>query len=286
MFDLNIYVLFDIVLLFEIESRIPTASGELGPSWSLLTSSHQEDRQTGNKSKFFDDFTLNNSNRSQNQWPSTNTHSNQPDNDNNNFPIRQSYYSNERSYPQQQYRSQNGYMQNQQQRYYNNQRRTNPNNYQRRTGAGGYHRETFHDNGNNYDDDFDFETNNRKFNKIASEDEFKQQTETIPQPIQPMSSSTTEYEPIYDKKKSFFDNITHEDTSDVPIPMYNRSRNQDTFGNDRNQYQRNRGGAIGGHRRSNNYNNNNNNNYRQQQQQGNENFYYRQNNNNGYHYRH
>jgi len=163
-----------------------------------------------------------------------------------------------------------------QQRYFHNNRRPQMNNQQRRPGGGG-NRETFYDNGNNYDDDFDFETSNRKFNKIASEDEFKQQSESPNEFLYSMndSSLTTEYEPIYDKKKSFFDNITLDDTSDVQGPMYNRSRNQDTFGNDRNQRQRYRGG--GGYRRSNN-------NYRQQQQQGNENFYYRQNNN-GYHYR-
>jgi hypothetical protein len=80
---------------------------------------------------------------------------------------------------------------------------------------------------------------------------------------------------MYDKKKSFFDNIAPEETLDVQGPMYNRSRNQDTFGNERYQHSRNRGGNTGGYRRSNN-------NY---QQQGNEDFYYRRNNN-GYHYRH
>jgi len=167
-------------------------------------------------------------------------------------------------------------MQNQQRNYYNN-RRTQMNNQQRRPGGGG-NRETFYDNGNNYDDDFDFETSNRKFNKIASEDEFKQHSES---PNQFLYSNddpglTTEYEPIYDKKKSFFDNTASEEITDGQGPMYNRTRNQDTFGYDRNQYQRNRGGA--GYRRP-NYNNNN---YRQQ---GNENFYHRQNNNNGYNYR-
>jgi hypothetical protein len=159
------------------------------------------------------------------------------------------------------------------------------NNQQRRPGGGGGgNRETFYDNGNNYNDDFDFETSNRKFNKIVSEDEFKQQSESPNQFLYSNNEPglTTEYEPLYNKKKSFFDNVTLEETSDVQTPMYNRSRNQDTFGNDRNQYQRNRGGGAyaGGYRRS---NNNNNYNYRQQQQ-GNENFYYRQNNN-GYHYR-
>jgi hypothetical protein len=167
-------------------------------------------------------------------------------------------------------------MQNQQRNFYNN-RRTQMNNQQQQRRPGGVgNRETFYDSGSNYDGDFDFETSNRKFNKIASEDEFKQHSES---PNQFLYSNNdpglnTEYEPIYDKKKSFFDNTAPEETTDGQGPMYNRSRNQDTFGYDRNQYQRNRGG---GYRRP----NNNNNNYRQQ---GNENFYHRQNNN-GYQYR-
>jgi hypothetical protein len=172
-------------------------------------------------------------------------------------------------------------MQNQQ-RYYNNRRPPMNNQQQRRPGGG--NRETFNDSGNTYDDDFDFETSNRKFNKIASEDEFKQQSESPNQFLHSINDPglTSEYEPIYDKKKSFFDNITVEDTSDMPVPMYNRSRNQDTFGSDRYQRQKYRGGGNGGGYRRSNYNNNNNNNYRQQQ--GNEDFYYRQNNN-GYHHR-
>ena len=182
------------------------------------------------------------------------------------LPVRQPFYSNDRPYS----RPVNGNMSNQPRYQYNNRRPP-----QRRGGGGGGNRETFHDNGNDYDDDFDFETSNLKFNKIASEDEFKQQSDSPNQLIQPTNHSgeTHEYEPIYDKKKSFFDNIAPEETSDPQAPMYNRTRNQDTFGYDRNQQQRNRGGG-GGYRRPNN-------NYRQQ---GNENFYHRQNNN-GYHYR-
>jgi len=280
------------------ESRIRTDPGERGPAWSLLSSSsNQQGSQSGNKSKFFDGFSSNNteqfqSNRSQQRWPS-NTHSTQTSRhqdshyneqeDDRGLPIRQPFFSNDRPYPQQQNRYQNGNMQNQQRYFYNN-RRPQMNYQQRRpgySGGGGGNRETFHDNGNNYDDDFDFETSNRKFNKITSEDEFKQQSESPNQFLHSNNDPglTTEYEPIYDKKKSFFDHIALEDTSDIQAPMYNRSRNQDTFGNDRNQHQRNRGGGAsaggGGYRRSNN-------NYRQQQ--GNENFYYQQNNN-GYHHR-
>jgi hypothetical protein len=163
-------------------------------------------------------------------------------------------------------------MPNQQRYNYNNNRRPP----QRRGGGG--NRETFYDNGNDYNDDFDFETSNLKFNKIASEDEFKQQSDSSIQSIQPTNDSGEphEYEPIYDKKKSFFDNTAPEETLDGQAPMYNRTRNQDTFGYDRYQQQRYRGGGggVGGYRRPNN-------NYRQQ---GNENFYQRQNNN-GYHYR-
>ena len=185
--------------------------------------------------------------------------------------------SNDRSYPypqqqQSSHRQPNGYIQ---QRYNpNNQRRSAPSNQQQRRPGGG-NRETFLDNGNNYDDEFDFETSNQKFDKIASEDEFKQQSESsnqflYHQPI-PHSGQTTDYEPIYDRKKSFFDQAAHEETSDVQAPMYNRTRNQDTFGYDRNQQQRYRGNATGGgYRRGN----------QQYHQQGNENYSYRQNNNN------
>jgi hypothetical protein len=244
-------------------SRIRPDSGETGASWSVF-SSQQQDPSSGNRSKFFDGFQMNNPQSK--RWPS-NTHSTQTSSsrqdDDSGLPVRQPFYSNDRPYP----RSQNGNMQNQQRYNYNNRRPP-----QRR---GGGNRETFHDGGNDYDDDFDFETSNRKFNKIVSEDEFKQQSDSPNQFLHSTNDSgqNQEYEPIYDKKKSFFDNITLEETQDVQAPMYNRSRNQDTFGYDRNQQQRNRGGG-GGYRRTNN-------NYRQQ---GNENFYHRQNNN-GYHYR-
>ncbi len=220
----------------------------------------------------------------QQRWPS-NTHSTQTSrhqenqyherDDDSHLPVRQPFFSNDRP------RYQNGSLQHQQRYFYNNRRP--PMNYQQRQpgniGGRGGNRETFHDNGNNFDDEFDFETSNQKFNKIASEDEFKQHSESPNQFLQTQHDphSSTEYEPIYDKKKSFFDNVALEETTDVQGPMYNRSRNQDTFGYDRNQRQRNRGGSGGGggYRRPNN-------NYRQQQ--GTENFYHRQNNN-GYQYR-
>ncbi|CAF1491741.1 unnamed protein product [Adineta steineri] len=301
------------------ESRLRTDSGELGPSWSLLSSSkwdnnkshsqqQQPHQQSSNKSKFFDDFSLNNtdqlqSNHSHQQWPSnthstqTSRHQNAPFNeqeDDSSLPVRQPFFSTDtRSFShelQPQNRYQNGNMQNQQRPFYNNNNNNNNNRrppmnhqqyqqqQQRRPGGG--NRETFHDNGNSYENDFDFETSNRKFNKIVSEDELKQQPES-PNHFLHLNNSPSlnaEFEPIYDKRKSFFDNIAPEDSADPSAPMYNRSRNQDTFGNDRFQRQRGRGaaGGGGGYRRSNN------NNYRQQQ--GNEDFYYRQNNN-GYNYR-
>jgi hypothetical protein len=158
-------------------------------------------------------------------------------------------------------------------------------NQQRRTGGGGGgNRETFQNNPNDYDDDFDFETSNRKFNKLTSDEEFKHPTDlTTDQSIQPQidTDSTTDYPLLYDKKKSFFDNLALTEPSDGSTSyMRNRSKNSDTFGNDGYQRQNYRSNGNG-YRRSNN-------NYRQQQN-GNEDFHYRQynnnNNNNGYHYR-
>ena len=264
-----------------LESRLHTHSGELDPSWSVLSSSSQ---QPNNRSKFFDGFQSNNtepmpSNRPQQQqrWPSNQI--SRPQNnqyDERDLPMRQPFFSNDRSYPQQQQqqdRYSNGNMQYQQRNFYNN-RRPPMNNQQRRPGTGG-NRETFHDHGNNYNDDFDFETSNQKFNKITTEEDLQQPAPSSNQFLQ-SNNDSADHEPIYDKKKSFFDNTHSEETSDMSGPMYNRSRNYDTFGNDRNQRQ---GGNRGGYRRTNNSNN-----YRQQQ--GNENYQYRQNNNNnGYQYR-
>ncbi|CAF0735246.1 unnamed protein product [Adineta steineri] len=157
---------------------------------------------------------------------------------------------------------------------------------QRRGGGGGMgNRETFQNNPNDYDDDFDFETSNLKFNKLTSEDEFKHQAD-VPLQTQDDIDSPTDYPLLYDKKKSFFDNLAITDPSDnTSAPhMYNRSKNTDTFGNDGYQRQNNRYNGNG-YRGS---NNNNNNNYYRQQRRGNDDFNYRQhnsNNNNGYHYR-
>jgi hypothetical protein len=270
------------------ESRIHSNSGELGPSWSsskweqpnnnnnnLKASSQQH---SSNKSKFFDDFISDKNNNTSNRsnQRSSNTHSTQTSRENggqyddNGLPIRQPFFSNDRPYPQrqQQQQYQQQYQQNRyqnenqkyQQRYNYNNRRSNMPNQQRRTGGGG-NRETFQDNPNDYDADFDFEISNRKFNKLTSEDEFKNPTD-LPSDPQVNNDSSTEHPPLYDKKRSFFDNLATTEPSDGS--NYNRSNNKDTFGNDGYYRSNNRNG----YRRSNN-------NYRQ----------HNNNNNNGYHYR-
>jgi len=294
------------------ESRVRNDSGELGASWSLLSPSKWTSQShpgpvgpsTGNKSKFFDDFKLNNSNgdtssSSTQRWPSNNhgtqTSQRQPfqqerDNDRG-LPIRQPFFTDDQSALSGPMRSQNGHhhqqlqpqqqQQQQQRNFYNHRRPQNQHQYQhqhqyqqRRPGGG--NRETFDDNGSFYENDFDFESSNRKFNKLASEDEFKQQS-SEPQLIEEDLSSA-DYKPLYDKKKSFFDNITLQETSDLPVPIYHRSRNQDTFGgNDR--YQR----SKQQHRpQNNNYRRTNHTNYRQQS--NNDDFHSRSHQN-GYHYR-
>ncbi len=291
-----------------IESRIHSNSGELGSPWSLLSSSKWEpnnsksssQQPSGNKSKFFDDF-ISDKNKSNNNnqhqvnrihQRTSNTHSTQTSRENggsqydeNGLPIRQPFFSNDRPYPQrqqqqqqQQNRYQNGNGQYQQRNFYNNRRPQMPNQQRRTGGGGGGNRETFQDNPNDYDADFDFETSNLKFNKLTNDDESKNPIDLTIQP-QIDTDSSSEYPPLYDKKRSFFDNLAATESSDGPT-MYNRSKNTDTFGND--GYQRSNYRSNGyGYRRSNN-------NYRQQQEYGNDDSRYRQynnNNNNGYHYR-
>ncbi|CAF0876323.1 unnamed protein product [Adineta steineri] len=319
------------------ESRHRSNSGELGASWSLLSPSKWEhnnnnnntnnfktssQQHSDNKSKFFDDFISNNTNNT-NQYQSNrshqrsshNTNSTQTSRENGNhynggqyednaLPVRQPFFSNDRTYPQKQqqqqqhqqlqpdrYRNghnqyQNQHQQQYQQRSFYNNRRPPMSHQQRRGGGGGMgNRETFQNNPDDYDDDFDFETSNLKFNKLTSEDEFKHQAD-VPLQTQDDIDSPTDYPLLYDKKKSFFDNLAITDPSDnTSAPhMYNRSKNTDTFGNDGYQRQNNRYNGNG-YRGS---NNNNNNNYYRQQRRGNDDFNYRQhnsNNNNGYHYR-
>ncbi|CAF3754465.1 unnamed protein product [Rotaria sordida] len=305
-----------------IESHIRSNSGELNSPWSLLSSSKLEDNNNSkpssqqcsdNKSKFFDNF-ISDSNNNTNRFQSnrshqrlSNTHSTQTlrendghynrqyDNDghynrqydNNGLPVRQPFYSNDDPYPQKQQQKQNHYQNDniqQKQRYFYNNHRTKKFNQQQYIGGNrsNGNRETFQDNPNDYDNDFDFETSNRKFNKLTTEDEFKHGNDLITnQPIQLQidNNSIDDYQPIYDKKKSFFDNLIGTEQSDVPISYnYNRSKNQDTFNNDNYQHYNNRSNGNG-YRQSNN-------NYRQHQH-GNEGFHYKQHNNNknGYHYR-
>jgi len=120
-----------------------------------------------------------------------------------------------------------------------------------------------------------------KFSKLTSEDEFKHHTDLPTNQstqAQINNDSPTEYPLLYDKRKSFFDNLAVTESSDGPT-SYNRFKNKDTFGNDAYQRQNIRSNGNN-YRRSNN-------NYRQQQQYGNDDFQYRQHNknNNGYHYR-
>lgn len=261
----------------------------------MNTSSQQN---LGQKSKFFDDFMLdktNQINRSNNQR-SSNTHSTQTsrDNgnnqyDNNGLPVRQPFFSNDRSYPQrqqqqqqhqqlQQNRPQNGYNSNSQRQFYN-QRRPQMFHQQRRTGGGGGgNRETFQDNPNDYDADFDFESSNMKFNKLTDDDDLKTPLD-LPNPIEQNLDSS----PLYDKKRSFFDNLALGDASDgSALFSNNRPKNQETFGYNGYQRQNNRSNGQGYRRPNNNYN------YRQQQQYGgDDDFQYRShnNNNNAYRYR-
>lgn len=292
------------VHFLRLESRIRTDSGELGPSWSLLSPSKWTSQNhpgpvgptAGNKSKFFDDFLFNANgdnltSSSSQRWSSNNhgtqTSQRQPfqqDRDNDRgLPVRQPFFADDQPALSAPMRSQNGhqhhYQHQQQSRNFQNHRRPQHQFQQRRPGGG--NRETFDDNGNFFENDFDFESSNRKFNKLASEDEFKQTSE--PQLIEEDPSSA-DYKPLYDKK-SFFDNVALQETSDLPVPIYHRSRNQDTFGaNDR--YQRPKQ-----YRPNNNNNgNNNNNNYRRtnysnyRPQSNNDDFHSRPHQN-GYHYR-
>lgn len=98
-------------------------------------------------------------------------------------------------------------------------------------------RETFQGDVNDINDEFDFESSNRKFNKIASEDEFKQQNDSSVDPSWQMpldNHLNAEHAPIYDKKKSFFDNVSSTETTDGSRSMrhQHRTTNQDTFGYD------------------------------------------------------
>ena len=216
--------------------------------------------------------------RSQRWMPSSlNNHGTQTSNRSNQYdderdlPTRQPFFSEDQPFSPQQNFSINS--SSHQHRNFTNNRRPP----MRRRPMGGGNRETFYDNGMHYDDEFDFESSNRKFNKITNEEEFKQPADslqTFKLAIESHQDGSIEYQPVYDKKKSFFDNISLQETTDLPVPMYHRSRNQDTFGNNHHndRYQRSKyrgngnGNGYGGQRRTNYQNNSN-------------------SNQNGYHYR-
>jgi hypothetical protein len=142
-------------------------------------------------------------------------------------------------------------------------------------------RDAFQDNVQNYDADFDFETSNRTFNKLASADEFKQQTDSTGhfdhrQFINKNNETTTDYALLHDKKKSFFDNTTVKHTSNGSKTSANhRTNNMTTFGYDGQVQRLNARPVVNTHRRANNY-------YRQQQSYD---YSYQQSiNTNGYQY--
>ncbi|CAF0820522.1 unnamed protein product [Didymodactylos carnosus] len=141
----------------------------------------------------------------------------------------------------------------QQQRQFHNQgnnRRNN--NYQQQTFPK-QNRETFNDSA--FESDFDFDQSNLKFDKIASESEFKQHLPPTDYPTSLSqtnnvqnnkssknmnSSQSNDGAYTYDKKKSFFDSISCSTSSGIDgahgqNPNY-RTKNQETFGN--SYYQR------------------------------------------------
>ena len=117
-------------------------------------------------------------------------------------------------------------------------------------------RRTFLGNSNDYDNNSDFEANNRKFNKLASANEFKNQTNlTIKNSSQPKSHTTlrSESSPLYDKKRSFFYNLREtEQVHRATSYAHNHLKNRETFGNNVYQHYDNRSNDADGSRRPNN----------------------------------
>ncbi|CAF1217751.1 unnamed protein product [Didymodactylos carnosus] len=195
------------------------------------------------------------------------------------------YHQGGKSNYQHQQRYQQQQPQQQQRQFYNHGNNRYNSNYQQKQFPK-QNRETFND--LPFESDFDFDQSNQKFDKIASESEFNKQS-----PLADYSESSqtnnvqhskllkninsdidTNVTYTYDKKKSFFDNIscsmsTGNDGISEQNPNY-RPKNQETFGN--SYYQRRQDNNY--NRRS-TYNNNNNNNnntndyYRSQNQQRN-----------------
>lgn len=95
-------------------------------------------------------------------------------------------------------------------------------------------RETFQTNVNEMGDDFDFESSNRNFQKLTSENDKEQEKPIKTSQIQPVeqnqAAAANDFQPIYDKSRSFFDNSTTTNTTETS--KFNRVSNQDTFGSD------------------------------------------------------
>lgn len=287
------------------ESRKHLNSGDSGPTWPLFPPSKWETnndthkstskQHSNNKSKFFDDFTSD-SNRtpkepqSNHSQPRTfHNHVSQAFRENgthhngqfeeNGLPVRQPFFTDDNPYPERSQQQRNRYQRGDntqyQQKYFNNNPRGPKLNQQRYGG----NRETFRGDANDLAHDFDFESNNRQFNKITNEEDLK-----IDQPshIQTNNNSTDEFPLSYDKKKSFFDNLvlTEQSNPSTSTHGFSHPKNRDTFGND--GYQR-----YHHHHHAGRSNNNNNgyrrsNNNQRQHHYGNDDFHYKQYSKNSY----
>lgn len=231
-----------------LDFRLAPQMNEKTSSWPSVPSAHAGAGATtnlnqGNKSRFFDDFSS--SNTASSSFQSSNNASQRAigreqerPRFNGNDSIPRPLISYDR---QQQQRFSNGYPSHQQRSYRNY--RSKPMSSQSRHGPG---RETFQGDVNDFNDEFDFETSNRSFNKLASEDEYKQQTDALKDLSwqRPSNSQAqSDHAPIYDKTKSFFDNIPASESSDgsrsaqMQHHQYHhqqprRVMNQETFGYD------------------------------------------------------
>lgn len=145
-----------------------------------------------------------------------------------------------------------------QRNFHNNYRGQRPFHQRRIGGFVGGNRETFQGFPDDIDDEFDFETSNSKFHKLTTDDEAKHENNVATNHSLPFkfdNDTTVEHPSVYDKKKSFFDNLAVSEQSEMP--------------------------------KSHGYGRSTNNTYRQNQY-GSDNFHYKQHNNNrnAYNYRH
>ena len=165
-----------------------------------------------NKSRFFDHYASNSTEPFQSMRPNSNQTS--------------------RAYSQQNqsgFRGSNGHHHNPSRSFYQQHRSGPMSNPSRRPGG---NRETFQGDLNDINDEFDFESNNRNFKKLTSEEESAQgQTSQPKVPAVVETATANDFKPIYDKKKSFFDNPMTTNLSDSSM-MPHRTLNQETFGND------------------------------------------------------